>query len=132
LDWRRRGEKLEFLVKWRGYSQKHNTWEPIENLNQAAQEEARALLDEKNEDKLTTSATTSVSTDADQPGSISKDSNSAEQNSKRRSRRVSFDHSVPEQAPTRQPRSAEERDARAAQREERRQTRELEKLLRQI
>jgi len=40
---------LEFLVKWRGYSQKHNTWEPIENLNDAAQQEAKALLlDEKN------------------------------------------------------------------------------------
>ena len=123
---------MEFLVKWRGYSQKHNSGEPLENLNEAAQEEARTLLDEKNEGTLTTRTTISDSADTDQSGSNSTDDSSAKQVSKPRSRRVSFDSSVPEQAPVRQPRSEEERAARAARREARRQARELEKLLTQI
>ncbi|KAL3926454.1 MAG: hypothetical protein SGPRY_003289 [Prymnesium sp.] len=46
LDLRRRQDgKLEFLVKWRGYSKKHNTWEPLEHLNAGARKDAMALVD---------------------------------------------------------------------------------------
>ncbi|KAL1499836.1 hypothetical protein AB1Y20_012521 [Prymnesium parvum] len=133
LDWRRRGDVLEFLVKWRGYSQKHNTWEPIENLNDAAQEEAKALLNAKNTDELTTNSTTTAEIlDENHSGSIRADGDNKDKTGKSRDKRVSFDSSVPEQAPVRQPRSAEERDARAARRAERRLARELEKLMTQI
>uniref|UniRef100_A0A3Q3K8H7 Chromo domain-containing protein n=1 Tax=Monopterus albus TaxID=43700 RepID=A0A3Q3K8H7_MONAL len=32
LNKRLRKGKLEFLVKWRGWSSKHNSWEPQENI----------------------------------------------------------------------------------------------------
>ena len=43
LDTRERHGRTEYLVKWRGYSKKHNSWEPLENLNEAAREQAREL-----------------------------------------------------------------------------------------
>jgi Zn-dependent protease with chaperone function len=27
--------RLEYLVKWKGYTDKHNTWEPADNLDNA-------------------------------------------------------------------------------------------------
>ncbi len=32
LDKRIKGSKIEYLVKWEGYSEADNTWEPIKNL----------------------------------------------------------------------------------------------------
>ena len=45
LDWRRHGDDLEFLVKWRGYSKKHNTWEPLRSLNAGARATAMEMVD---------------------------------------------------------------------------------------
>jgi Chromo (CHRromatin Organisation MOdifier) domain len=33
LGSRRRYRKLQYLLKWKGYSAAHNTWEPVENVN---------------------------------------------------------------------------------------------------
>lgn len=33
VKWRKRGGKREALVKWLGFSDNHNSWEPVENLN---------------------------------------------------------------------------------------------------
>lgn len=33
LDFRVRGNIREYLLKWRNYSKKYNTWEPEENLS---------------------------------------------------------------------------------------------------
>jgi Chromo (CHRromatin Organisation MOdifier) domain len=33
LGSRRRYKKLQYLLKWKGYSAAHNTWEPVENVN---------------------------------------------------------------------------------------------------
>ena len=35
LDSRKRRGKLQFLVKWKGYTDEHNSWEPFENLENA-------------------------------------------------------------------------------------------------
>ena len=32
VDSRRKGHKVEYLVKWAGYSAEHNTWEPKVNI----------------------------------------------------------------------------------------------------
>lgn len=32
LDHRKKGRRVEFLVKWKGYDNEHNTWEPKTNL----------------------------------------------------------------------------------------------------
>ena len=32
IDKRKFNKKLLYLIKWKGYSNKDNTWEPIENL----------------------------------------------------------------------------------------------------
>ena len=54
LDTRERHGRTEYLVKWRGYSKKHNSWEPLENLNEAAREQARELEGPKHEEQQTT------------------------------------------------------------------------------
>ena len=33
LDTRRYRSQLQFLIKWKGYSNAHNSWEPEKNLN---------------------------------------------------------------------------------------------------
>src|SRR5258708_20066267 len=33
LDTRRYRSQLQFLIKWKGYSGAHNSWEPEKNLN---------------------------------------------------------------------------------------------------
>ena len=54
LDTRERHGRTEYLVKWRGYSKKHNSWEPLENLNEAAREQARELEGPEREGQQTT------------------------------------------------------------------------------
>ena len=39
---RNNGGRVEYLIKWKGYSDEENTWEPESNLNDGALEEARA------------------------------------------------------------------------------------------
>jgi hypothetical protein len=36
LDSRRYRHKLQYLIKWKGYSEAHNSWEPKENVNAPA------------------------------------------------------------------------------------------------
>lgn len=45
LNWRRRDGEIEFLIKWQGYANKHNTWELLENLNAEARELAMQVVD---------------------------------------------------------------------------------------
>lgn len=33
LDKRVKNNKIEYLLKWKGYSDEHNTWEPKKNIN---------------------------------------------------------------------------------------------------
>jgi hypothetical protein len=48
LDWqRRKGKPLEFLVKWKGYSLEHNTWEPSSSLVHAPEAMARFAASER-------------------------------------------------------------------------------------
>jgi hypothetical protein len=36
LDVRRgKGKDVQYLIKWKGWASKHNTWEPVEHLHQA-------------------------------------------------------------------------------------------------
>jgi hypothetical protein len=35
---RYRNDRLEYLVKWKGYPNSRNTWEPLTNLNKATLE----------------------------------------------------------------------------------------------
>ena len=44
----------QWLVKWKGWSQKHNSWEPLEHLNMAAREEAKQYANEQNDKENTT------------------------------------------------------------------------------
>jgi len=39
---RKKNGRIEYLIKWKGYSSDENTWEPEANLNEGALEEARA------------------------------------------------------------------------------------------
>ena len=37
---RQRGGKVEYLVRWEGYGDKHDSWEPMENLSNLVEEMA--------------------------------------------------------------------------------------------
>ena len=47
LDHRKRGRGVQYLIKWKGYGHKENTWEPASNLSHA-----KELLDEFSRRKL--------------------------------------------------------------------------------
>ena len=43
LDSRRSGQKIEYLVKWLGYDNKENSWEPTENFSPATNKKLRSF-----------------------------------------------------------------------------------------
>ena len=43
LDSRRSGRKIEYLVKWLGYDNEENSWEPTENFSPATNEKLRSF-----------------------------------------------------------------------------------------
>ena len=75
----------EYLVKWRGWSKKYNSWEPVEHLNAAAQIEAmefdaRADRDEASSDNDT--GATSLDESGAQHGAAHKENKSKEKKKK--------------------------------------------------
>jgi len=51
VDMKMEGRKKLYLVKWKGYAAKHNTWEPKSNLK--GFEEEMAELEEEEEEETT-------------------------------------------------------------------------------
>lgn len=49
---RHKNGRKEYLIKWKGYSKKNNSWEPQSNLNKDALEEAKAYCRVRKTSKL--------------------------------------------------------------------------------